>query len=136
MKKTVNERIAEALRKRPDASNREIAKNLMGITSAQVQRFRESGAEEQPETETPLSGISLSSKMVLSHKPAPTASLMIQKLPKGRGFEPKDLSKQWHLSEETIRSHAKKHGCLKYVETSPGEWVQVVMNPQTAEAYS
>jgi hypothetical protein len=135
MKKTVNERIEEAIRKRPNASDREISKNLQGITSLQVQRFRESG-EVNLEAETPLSGISLSSKMVLSHKPAPTASLLIQRLPKGRGFEPKDLSKQWHLSEETIRSHAKKHGALKYVEVSPGEWIPVVMNPQTAEAYN
>jgi hypothetical protein len=135
MKKTVNERIEEAIRKRPNASNREISRNLQGITSLQVQRFRESG-EVNLEAETPLPGISLSSKMVLSHKPAPTASLLIQRLPKGRGFEPKDLSKQWHLSEETIRSHAKKHGALKYVEVSPGEWIPVVMNPQTAEAYN
>jgi len=133
---TNEQRIAASLQRNPSASNHTIAKNLSrhGVRSADVQAVREAAQRgsvaESPEN---LSGFSLTNKKIISHRPAETASMFIQRLPKNRGFTPVELSEKWHLSEETIRTHAKRLGCLKFLETAPGHWVQVVINPETAK---
>jgi hypothetical protein len=130
---TTEERIAASIGKNPGAPNHTIAKNL-GVRAAEVQAVRDKMPQHQGDPEeSSLSGIALTNKQILSHKPAETASLFIQRLPKGRGFLPAELAKKWHLSEETIKNHAKRLGCLKYLNVGAGNWVQVVINPETAE---
>jgi hypothetical protein len=134
---TTEERIAASIGKNPGAPNHIIAKNI-GVRAADVQAVRDSFVPssakfESDPNESSLSGIALTNKQILSHKPAETAALFIQRLPKGRGFLPAELSKKWHLSEETIKNHAKRLGCLKYLNVGAGNWVQVVINPETAE---
>ena len=129
---TKEQRIKLALAKTPNAKNSEIAKRLSGVLAGDVQAVRDSGEVIEPES-VEISGFSLTNKEILSHRPAETASLFIQRLPKGRGFAPSDLSRKWHLSEETIKNHAKRLGCLKYLNVGAGQWIQVVINPETAE---
>jgi hypothetical protein len=39
------------------------------------------------------------------------------------------------MSEETIKKYARDMSCLKWVEVSEDEWVQMVMSPETAAQY-
>jgi len=82
------------------------------------------------------SGITLRGMRVLSRRPAESAAKFIKRLPKGRGFDPKDLARDWGMSEETIRRHARDMSCLKFVEVSEDEWVPLIMNPETAQDYT
>lgn len=75
------------------------------------------------------------SKRVTSHRPVETAAKFIKRLPLGRGFNPKELSSEWGMSEETIKKYARDMSCLKWVEVSEDEWVQMVMSPETAAQY-
>jgi hypothetical protein len=78
----------------------------------------------------------LTNLRVLSRKPAESAAKFIKRLPKGRGFCPKDLSQEWGMSEDTIKRHAKDMNCLKFVEISEDEWKSLIMSPETAATYN
>ena len=130
-------RILASIDANPGASDWRIAKNL-GLRVDEIRAVR--GTEQEPSAEkeptTALTGgILLSHKRVLPRRPAESAAKFIRRLAKGRGFCPKALSQEWGMSEETIKRHAKELSCLKYVETSPDEWVQLIMSPETAAAY-
>lgn len=137
MKKlTLEERIEAAIRKRPYAPNIAIAKNIYGgCRVAEVQRVRDKMQGIPEEEPTTQGGIFLARLRVTAQRPAETAGLRIQRLPHGQGFEPKVLAAEWGFSEDNIRKHAKDLKCLKYAEITPGNWVQLVMNPETAAKY-
>jgi transposase-like protein len=52
-------------------------------------------------------------------------------LRKGMGYKVESLSKEWGISADTIRKHAKDHRALVYVEATPGEYVACVVHPET-----
>lgn len=137
----MEQRIEAAIIKRPHAANISIAKNIFGrCRVADVQRVRDlmSGIAkplEETATLTPQGGIQLNRLRVTAQRPAETAALRIQRLPPGQGFEPKNLALEWGSSEDNIRKHAKDMKCLKYAEISAGNWVQLVMSPETAAKY-
>lgn len=134
MQAPIEERIAASLRKHPEYPNHRIAKNLNNAcSSAEVQTVREKLSGDEP---VGAEGINLGSLRVAAQRPAETAALKIKRLPNGRGFEPHTLASEWGCSEETVRKHAKDLKALKYVELRPGDWVQVVMNPETARKYT
>jgi hypothetical protein len=135
MTKAIEQRIEAALRRHPEYPNSRITKNMNSVCSAaEVQKVRERLNPETPAAVT--GGIALKSLRVLSRRPAESAAKHIKRLPKGRGFDPKTLSSEWGMSEETIKAHARNLGCLKYVEIAEDEWTQLVMNPETASQYS
>lgn len=80
-------------------------------------------------------GLVLTNRNVLPRRPPESAAKFIKRLPANRGFNLKDLSRQWGMSEETIKRHSKDLGCLKYVEVADDEWVAMVMSPETAARY-
>lgn len=125
-------RIKTSIDRNPTAPDYIIAKNL-AVKVAQVAAVR---ATLKP-AEGPVAsgGVSLRGLKVLPRKPAESASKFIRKLAPGRGFDIRELSKEWGIGEDTIRRHAKDMGCLKYVEIEPDEWVPVVINPETAKSY-
>lgn len=152
----IEDRIRAAIQRFPHYRNSKITANLNNCCSAaDVQRIRESmfGSPTlgSPHIPTPASvktavdavigpapstpGIPLKSKRVTSHRPVETAAKYIKRLPLGRGFNPKDLSAEWGMSEETIKKYARDMSCLKWVEVSEDEWVQMVMSPETAAQY-
>jgi hypothetical protein len=134
----IEDRIRAAILRFPHYRNSKITANLNNCCSAaDVQRVRDSMADVAPTPESPSSahGISLKSRRVTSHRPVETAAKYIKRLPQGRGFNPKDLSAEWGMSEETIKKYARDMGCLKWVEVSEDEWVQMVMSPETAAQY-
>jgi hypothetical protein len=142
----LEQKILVALTKDPTKSNAAIAKNYRGATAGLVASIRSHSATPDPvlfgarANEAPQapqsSGIALRGMRVLSRRPAESAAKFIKRLPKGRGFDPKALSHDWGMSEETIRRHARDLNCLKFVEISDDEWAALVMNPETAQTYS
>lgn len=137
MQASIEERIAASLRKHPEYPNHRIAKNLNNAcSSADVQKVRERVFGSEQPSETRVEGINLGSLRVAAQRPAETAALKIKRLPHDRGFEPHTLASEWGCSEETVRKHAKDLKALKYVELRPGDWIQVVMNPETAKKYA
>jgi predicted transcriptional regulator len=52
-------------------------------------------------------------------------------LRKGMGYKVESLAKEWGISADTIRKHAKDHHALVYVEATPGEYVACVVHPET-----
>jgi hypothetical protein len=137
----IEDRIRAAILRFPHYRNSKITANLNNACSAaDVQRVRDSMAGVAmalplPEPPSSVQGISLKSRRVTSHRPVETAAKYIKRLPQGRGFNPKDLSTEWGMSEETIKKYARDMGCLKWVEVSEDEWVQMVMSPETAAQY-
>ena len=134
---TLEARIRAAIERNPRHTNSQITKNLNNDASAAyVQSIREgmtlSDAPEAPSTK----GIPLQSKRVISHRPVETAAKHLKRLPKGRGFNPKDLAIEWGMSEETVKRYARDLKCIKFVEISEDEWVSMIMNPETAAQYS
>lgn len=136
--RTKNERIAQSIRNHPDLSDWRIAKNLSGVSTAEVRQVRASLPEAnnlQQDAKPKHGGFLLRNKRVLSRRPAESAAKYIKRLPKGQGFEPRELSEQWGMSEETIRKHARDMKCIKYVEIDEDEWAQLVMHPETANQF-
>ena len=146
MNQAIQDRIRAAITRNPSYPNSRITKNLNNCCSAaDVQKVRlfmnmplpvVNGApspEANPAVAT--KGIPLQSKRVISHRPVETAAKHIKRLPKGRGFNPKDLAIEWGMSEETIKKYARDMKCIKFVEISEDEWVPMVMNPETAAQY-
>ena len=125
-------RIKTSIARNPIAPDHQIAKNLK-VKVAEVIKVRASLATES--TSTGTGGVNLRGLKVLPRKPAESTSKFIRRLALGRGFEIKDLSKEWGIGEDTIRRHAKDIGCLKYVEIEQDEWISVIMNPETAKQY-
>ena len=124
------DRIKTSIAKNPDASNYTIAKNL-NVRVGEVEVVRATLPTEGASS----GGLPLRGLKVLPRKPAESASKFIRKLALGRGFDVRELSKEWGIGEDTIRRHAKDMGCLKYVEIETDEWIPVIMNPETAKQY-
>ena len=157
----MNERILASILRNPNHSDKQIAKNLRGVTSAQVTIVRLDSRnpsylqEHAKLTKTPTDtkviprapapakkeeptagGFRLTNLRVLTHKPAESAAKFIKRLPKGRGYCPKELSQEWGMSEETIKRHARDMSCLKFVEVNEDEWLTLIVSPETAATYN
>lgn len=126
------DRIKASIAKNPAAPDHRIAKNL-NVRVGDVAAVRISMPPD--EGSSGLGGVSLKGLKVLPRKPAESASKFIRRLTIGRGFDIRQLSKEWGIGEDTIRRHAKDMGCLKYVEVETDEWTPVIMNPETAKQY-
>jgi hypothetical protein len=149
---TLDDRIADSIRRNPDRKNWEIAKNFKGVSTVDVERVRVAMGKGAPSTsktasrkdsveeaaESPsfkIAGISLSNRSVLSRRPAESAAKYLRKLANGKAYATSDLAKAWGMSEETIRKHARDLGCLKFVEVEADDWKPMVMNPETAKQF-
>jgi hypothetical protein len=143
----MTERILASIFRNPKHTDTQIAKNIKGTTKAQVGAVRNGSAllitthsaEVVPakKEEAPVAGgFKLSNLRVLTRKPAESAAKFIKRLPKGRGYCPRELSKEWGMSEETIKRHARDMNCLKFVEVSEDEWKTLIMSPETSATYN
>jgi hypothetical protein len=131
------ERIRVAILRNPTKSNYKIADGLHKITTAEVEEVRKSldGIESTELESVGLAGVILTQKRVLARRPAESAAKYIKRLPNNKGFHPSDLAREWGMSEETIRKHARDMGCIKFVEVSEDEWKPLIMAPETASRY-
>jgi len=81
-------------------------------------------------------GISLRGVNVSSNRPTDTVRPKLYQLPKGHGFPIDELSRNWGVSVDTLKKHARPLNCVQYVEVDPGQWVQCVIHPETAKELS
>lgn len=81
-------------------------------------------------------GIQLRNARISSTRPSDSPKRLFYGLSKGKGYPLPALMEAWNLSDDTIRKHAKRLDCLRWVETAPGEWTPCVLHPDTAVEYS
>jgi hypothetical protein len=136
MDETKRSRILASLTRDPSRSDSGIAKNLsVSVFDVREVRAGMSGASPDPVEPRGISGITLTQRRVLSRRPAESAAKFIKRLANNKGFHPSDLAREWGMSEETIRKHAREMGCLKFVEVTEDEWKPLIMSPETAARY-
>jgi hypothetical protein len=85
---------------------------------------------------TGVQAISLQNLRIADKRPNEGLKARIYALRKGQGYPVTALAEEWVTSEDTVRAQAKRLDCLRFVELSPGEWVQCVLNPDTATEIS
>jgi len=135
------DRILAAIAKRPSAANYDISKNLSAVTSAEVAEVRASmtgqvmkGPQEDKQGE--LEAIPLNQKRVMPQKPQGSdCRRRLHEIKRGVCYRVADFAQHIGVSEDTIRRHAKSLHCLKWVEMSPDNFEEAVMNPETAKSY-
>lgn len=141
MDEAKRDRILVAIAKRPNAANYDISKNLSAVTSAEVAEVRASmNGETPPERQETLAGdleaIPLNQKRVMPQKPQGSdCRRRIHEIKRGVCYRVADFAQHIGVSEDTIRRHAKSLHCLKWVEMSPDNFEEAVMNPETAKQY-
>jgi len=134
MDKTLKEKIEDRINRGWD--NNRIAKAL-GIRHGPVNEVRGKtpAAKEKPPQgrEMAVRGIVIGAQTRLSdRRPNEGIKAKIYELQKGRAFPIDELSHLWAVGRETLAQHAKRLDCVKYVEVSPGSWVQCILHPDTA----
>jgi hypothetical protein len=142
------DRIKACITRHPDWTDRQVSKSL-GLRLLEVEadrQLRRGGAVLPGETiypghpkaeaaqagpAAPSGGFSLRGIRLLSKKPADCMKARLYALRRGMGYKIESLSKEWGISADTIRKHAKDHNALVYVEATPGEYVACVVHPET-----
>ena len=132
---TLEQKVLKCIAAHPDYTDHQIARNCR-TNKREVARIRSRSTTDSEEEAPITGGIVLGRCRVLSRKPSDSASKFIKRLPTGRGFDVRTLSKEWGMSEDTIKRHAKDLGCFKFVEVSDDEWIPMIMNPETANKYN
>jgi len=99
-------------------------------------RYRRATQGHPHEPATPakdIGGIRLSESVrVRASKPSEGIKKKLFALKRGVGYPVSDLADNWGCSPDTLKSHARRHDALRYVEVGPGDWVHCVMHPETA----
>jgi hypothetical protein len=91
------------------------------------------------DTAVPVNGVatfSLRNVSLLSKKPQDTLKGRFYQLKRGIGYKIEDLAKAWHISEETLLRRATDHHAKGYIEPTPGEFVCVIVHPETQKERS
>lgn len=132
-------RIIASLERNPDAKNHIIAKNLSGVLAWEVEQIRASMTGQNNLQEAmlgELEEIPLNQKRVMPQKPQGSdCRRRIHEIKRGVCHRVSDFAQHLGISEETLRRHARSMNCLKWVEMSPDNFEEAVMNPETAKQY-
>lgn len=132
----IEEKVKRCLERHPEWNTKRIS-NSTGATVPMVESIRGGGPigkSPSAEAQTPLppsGGFSLRGVRLLSKKPADCMKARLYGLRRGMGYRIDALSKDWGMSTDTIRKHAKDHNALVYVEATPGEYVACIVHPET-----
>lgn len=123
-KSTFNEWVKKAQRGAggPDAGENVRTESFKGLAVA---------AEHTPSSAS--GGFSLRGVNLLEERPQGTIKKRLFSLRRGMGYRVDELSKEWHMSVETLRKHAKEYDALRYVEITPGEYVACIVHPDTVK---
>ena len=141
MEEAKRNRILAGILKRPNAANYDISKNLSAVTSAEVAQVRASMTGQRPketqeDTQSELEAIPLNQKRVMPQKPQGSdCRRRIHEIKRGVCHRVAEFAMHLGISEDTLRKHARSMNCLKWVEMSPDNFEEAVMNPETAKSY-
>ena len=131
---------AKEVKKHGSARAAARANNMARTTFLERYKGRRSGSVKPmdsmsmvAEPSKEIGGIRLSDSVrIRATKPSEGIKKKLFGLKRGVGYPVNDLSESWGCSPETLRSHARRHDALRYVEVGPGDWVHCVMHPETA----
>jgi len=84
--------------------------------------------EDAPAADMPR-GIDLTNRRVVDKKPPVTVKAKLYALKRGKGYPIGDAARDWGVSVETLRRHARDVDAVCFVEASPEEWIEVVTYP-------
>lgn len=107
-------------------------------TVARAVRRAEDDADPKAGTDAlpALRGFALRAETrVRAKRPAPTVRARFLELKRGLAYPESDVAREWGISAETLRKHARDAECFRYVETGPDAWEPCVMHPDTARLY-
>lgn len=79
---------------------------------------------------TTLAGISLSHVRSTTIKPAETCRARFFELAAGKAYVLADAAREWGVSPDTLRKHAKDLGAFIYIEVSPENWQPAIIKPK------
>lgn len=120
-----------------------------GVTEDQARAFMRSGkaqtgpgrpkiadkaaTEEILDITPAASGFMLNNKNLLAKKPTDVWRGRFFALRRGMGYRIRDLSKEWGVTEDNVKQHAKSHGALRYMEDpeSPAQYIAIAVHPET-----
>jgi hypothetical protein len=107
-------------------SERRVRK-VIGATSGQPQ------AEPQEVSPVTAGGFALAGKSLLAKKPTDVWKGRFFALRRGIGYRVETLQAEWSASDEIIRSHARDHGALRYIEDpdAKGQYIACIVHPDT-----
>jgi hypothetical protein len=87
-------------------------------------------ADRPPSAAIPKGAIDLKNRRVSQHRPPPSAKAYLYTIPKGTGIPITDAARDWNVSVETLRRHARDIKAVCFVEESPEVWTEVVTFPK------
>lgn len=94
---------------------------------------KRSATNVEDDTAPATGGFSLRGVSLLVERPQGTIKKRLYSLRRGMGYRVDELSKEWHVTAETLRKHAKDYDALRYVELTPGEYVACIVHPDTVK---
>ena len=98
---------------------------------ARVGVKQEQGQGVTPADKNAVATFSLRNLTLLSKKPADNMKGKFYSLKKGIGYKAEDLARAWHVTEETLLRRATDHHAKAFIEATPGEFVCVIVHPET-----
>ena len=84
--------------------------------------------ESKPQESAP-GAFSLRGVTLLNYRPQDTIKKRLYGLRRGMGYEVAELAREWRMTPETLRKHAREHKALAYVERTPGDYRACVVHP-------
>lgn len=137
------DKLAAAKKKHPEAGRGVLAR-LTGVSPEKTRRWLAGnvaitkdadpvGAEETLDVTPAASGFMLNNKNLLAKKPTDVWRGRFFALRRGMGYRIRDLSKEWGVTEDNVKQHAKSHSALRYMEDpdSAGQYISIAVHPET-----
>jgi hypothetical protein len=128
---------AEALVKKHGSETKAAAAICMSRTSfrrrlaGEVAGAAVKAVADAPKPQESAAGaFSLRGVTLLNYRPQDTIKKRLYGLRRGMGYEVAELAREWRMTPETLRKHAREHKALAYVERTPGDYVACVVHPE------
>lgn len=127
-------------------SHRQIAEAL-GCAKSTVQKHLAKGNATAPKpqakvvaekaaTPSGLRGFAMSpASRVALRRPAASIRSRFFELKRGMAYPLADVAKEWGVSADTLRTHARDVECFRYVDMGHDQWTPCVLHPDTAKQH-
>jgi len=79
---------------------------------------------------TGLKGLEIGGLRMARKKPADSIKSRLYTLEQGKGYPIDEAAREWGVSVETLRKHAKEVDAVMFVELTPENWIQMLIYPR------
>lgn len=91
----------------------------------------------KPAADIKLKGLQMTRETRVSiRRPATSIRSRFFELKRGQAFAVDMVAREWGISADTLRTHARDAECFLYVDMGNEKWVPCVMHPDTAKQYN